>query len=35
MMVAVLNNLPELILGACWTAVIFAAGRRFERWRAR
>lgn len=35
MWVAVVNNLPELILGACWTVVTFAAGRRFERWRIR
>ena len=35
MWIAVINNLPEMILGACWTGVVFVAGRRFERWRAR
>jgi TRAP-type uncharacterized transport system substrate-binding protein len=33
-LVAVMNNLPEMILGLCWSIVIFWAGRRFERWRA-
>lgn len=34
MWVAVFNNLPEMLLGLCWSGVIFLAGRRFERWRA-
>jgi hypothetical protein len=34
MMIAIFNNLPELILGICWTAVVFTAGRRFQRWKA-
>ena len=31
MMIAVFNNLPELVLGLCWTCVVFTAGRRWER----
>jgi hypothetical protein len=34
MMVAVLNNLPEMILGACWTYTAVWAGMRLERWRS-
>lgn len=34
MWVAVLNNLPEMILGACWTYTAVWAGMRFERWRS-
>jgi hypothetical protein len=34
MMIAVFNNLPELILGITWSGVVFAGGRRFERWKA-
>lgn len=34
MWIAVINNLPELILGACWTVVTFWLGTRFGRWRA-
>lgn len=33
MLIAVFNNLPELILGACWTGVVFWAGRRFQTWK--
>lgn len=33
MLVALFNNLPEMILGASWTGLVFWAGRRFERWR--
>lgn len=35
MWIAVVNNLPELAMGLCWTGFAFWAGRRFERWRAR
>lgn len=34
MMIAVLHNLPELIMGLTWSSVVFWTGRRFERWRA-
>jgi len=30
-LVALFNNLPELILGAAWTGLVFWAGRRWER----
>lgn len=33
MMVAVLNNLPEIIVGLCFSGVVFWLGRRYERWR--
>lgn len=33
MIVAFANNLPELLLGTCWTIVAFWLGRRWERWR--
>jgi hypothetical protein len=33
MWVAVFNNLPEMILGACWTYTMVWVGMRFERWR--
>lgn len=33
--VAIVNNLPEFVLGVCWTSVVFWTGRRFERWRTR
>lgn len=33
--IAVVNNLPELILGACWTGVTFHLGTRYGRWRPR
>jgi hypothetical protein len=35
MIALAIANLPQLALGACWTLVAFAAGRRFERWRRR
>jgi hypothetical protein len=31
MWVAVLNNLPELVLGTAWTGLVFWIGRRWER----
>lgn len=31
MLIAVFNNLPELILGTCWSIVLVWAGRRIER----
>lgn len=34
MMIAVFNNLPELILGLTWTGVVFSLGRRFQRWQS-
>lgn len=34
MLIAIFNNLPELILGLCWTGVVFASGRKFERWKS-
>jgi hypothetical protein len=33
--IAILNNLPDLILGFCWSSVLFYVGRRFERWMAK
>lgn len=33
MMIAIFNNLPELILGLCWTGVVFTLGKRYGRWR--
>lgn len=35
MLIAIVNNLPELFLGACWTGVTFVLGSRFGRWRER
>ncbi|WP_281059867.1 hypothetical protein [Mesorhizobium sp. M2A.F.Ca.ET.039.01.1.1] len=32
--IAVINSLPELVLGTCWTAVVFTLGVRFGRWRS-
>ncbi len=34
MWIAVVNNLPEMALGLCWTGVFFWIGRCFERWKA-
>lgn len=34
MMIAVFNNLPELIMGVVYSGVLFWGGRRFERWKA-
>lgn len=34
MMIAVFNNLPELILGLTWTVTVFHLGRRYQRWRS-
>ncbi len=31
MMIAIFNNLPEMILGLTWSGVVFWVGRRFER----
>lgn len=31
MWIAVINNLPEVALGLCWSSVMFWFGRRFER----
>lgn len=31
MMIAVLNNLPEMIMGLVYTGFVFWVGRRFER----
>lgn len=28
---AVVNNIPEIALGLCWSSVVFWTGRRFER----
>jgi len=28
-----LNNLPQIMLGACWTGVMFWLGMKFQRWR--
>jgi hypothetical protein len=33
MLFAIINNLPELILGVTWTGVVFSAGRRYQRWK--
>lgn len=33
MMIAVFNNLPELILGLTWTVVVFSLGRRYQSWK--
>ena len=33
LMVAVMNNLPELVMALTWTTVVFWAGRKFEAWR--
>lgn len=30
-LVAIFNNLPELLMGAAWTGLVFWAGRRWER----
>jgi hypothetical protein len=35
MMIALVNNLPELILGAAWTGLVFRSGIAFARWRAK
>jgi len=35
MIALAIANLPQFALGASWTLVAFAAGRRFERWRRR
>lgn len=35
MWIAVINNLPEMILGGAWTGLVFWTGSRFGRWRAR
>jgi hypothetical protein len=32
MMIALFNNLPELIGLTAWTGLTFWTGRRFERW---
>jgi len=34
MWIAVFNNLPEMILGASWSGLVFWAGMRVGRWRA-
>lgn len=33
MWIAVVNNLPEMILGAAWTGLVFWTGVRVGRWR--
>lgn len=33
MLVALFNNLPELIMGAAWTGLVFYTGMRWQRWR--
>ncbi len=33
MWLAVINNLPELATGLCWTGVTFWLGYRFALWR--
>jgi hypothetical protein len=35
MWIAVINNLPEMILGGAWTGLVFWTGVRFGRWRPR
>lgn len=35
MWIAIINNIPELILGGCWTVVTFLVGARFGAWRQR
>lgn len=35
MWIAVMNNLPELILGITWTAVVFFGGMKFGAWKSR
>jgi len=35
MWLAVISNIPELILGGTWTAIVFLGGMRFGRWRFR
>jgi hypothetical protein len=34
MMIAVVNNLPELFLGTAWTGLSLYFGMRFGMWRA-
>nr|DAM62875.1 MAG TPA: hypothetical protein [Caudoviricetes sp.] len=34
MLIAVFNNLPELILGSAWTGLCFWTGLRVGKWRA-
>lgn len=31
MLIALFNNLPEIVLGAAWTGLVFWFGRRWER----
>lgn len=33
-MAAVISNIPEIMLGICWTSVSVYAGYRFGKWRA-
>jgi hypothetical protein len=33
MWIAVINNLPEMILGGAWTGLMLYAGYRFGQWR--
>ena len=35
MWIAVMNNLPELILGLTWTVVVFIVGMKFQAWKNR
>jgi hypothetical protein len=35
MMFAIINNLPELVLGLTWTGLVFRSGMAFARWRAK
>lgn len=35
MMFAIINNLPELVLGIAWTGLVFRSGMTFARWRAK
>ena len=33
MWVALFNNIPEIMLGLCWSYTMVWCGMRFERWR--
>lgn len=35
MWIAVINNLPEMILGTAWSGLCLYAGFRFGSWKAR
>lgn len=35
MWVAVVNNLPEIALGLCWSGVVGFVGYKFGAWRAK